>query len=43
MVDFHGNIDSLDVYESAISQCQRKLDVNSKHTELPESWLIYYN
>lgn len=41
MVDFYGNIDSLDVYESAINRWQRKLDVNSKHTELPESgWFI---
>ena len=36
------NLDSLDVYDSAINPFQQKLNVHSKHTELPETWFIYY-
>ena len=39
----NGNFYSIDVYESAIHYCQRKLNVHSKHTELPEIWFVYYN
>ena len=36
------NLDSLDVYKSAINPFQQKSNVHSKHTELPETWFIYY-